>query len=353
MFKYSASHLENLNTNDIKTSFQGKCVNKHSFIDELVEGIKLLRQNRLEEASSTFLNIYEKSQKEITITTTYETEFSTLEKVALMAEAIALYYFCASFKKQQTGDSLSQFGYLCYTAGIHTVLRNLLSIIEKNRKKFKSTYNDYLRMLFEKIDTEVYQILKEKFDSISGAEKTNAFNALTETIDKILKLTNPTDPKIRELAVKLARRYPAGDFKQARRIFEFVRDEIFYIYDPLGVEEIQTCEETLKLKSGDCEDKIILLVSLLEAIGFETCLFIADTNNDGFPDHIFAGVYLPDAPEYCKPFPNQLLSNGKNYHDLVPMDPTYEDSDFGVIPIIDLEIQKIVDVSTGKVINPT
>ena len=326
-------------------------MSKHSLIEELVKGINLLRQNRLEEASSTFLDIYERSHKEITVAATYEREFSTLERVALMAEAVALYYFCTSFKKQQVGDSFSQFGYLCYTAGIHTVLRNLLSVIGKTRKKFGLTYSDYLSTLFEKIDAEVYQLLKEKFNSISGVEKTKAFDSLTETINKILKLINSTDPKIRELAVKIARRYPAGDFKQARRIFEFVRDEIFYIYDPLGVEEVQTCEETLKLKSGDCEDKIILLVSLLEAIGFETCLFIADTNNDGFPDHIFAGVYLPNAPEYCKPFPNKLLSNGKNYHDWVPMDPTYEDSDFGVIPIIDLEIQKIIDVSTGNVLD--
>ncbi|MFQ6052059.1 MAG: transglutaminase domain-containing protein [Candidatus Hydrothermarchaeota archaeon] len=59
-----------------------------------------------------------------------------------------------------------------------------------------------------------------------------------------------------------------------KRIFYYVRDEIRYQHDVLGLEVWQTPSETLKIKKGDCEDKAILLGSMLRTINSPEEVFI-------------------------------------------------------------------------------
>lgn len=50
----------------------------------------------------------------------------------------------------------------------------------------------------------------------------------------------------------------------------WVRDRIVYVYDPRDVEWVQTPPKTLLLGTGDCDDKIVLLLTMLESVGFDT-----------------------------------------------------------------------------------
>jgi len=50
----------------------------------------------------------------------------------------------------------------------------------------------------------------------------------------------------------------------------WVRDRIAYVYDPNGAEMLQTPPRTLSIGTGDCDDKVILLLAMLESIGFDT-----------------------------------------------------------------------------------
>jgi transglutaminase-like putative cysteine protease len=52
-----------------------------------------------------------------------------------------------------------------------------------------------------------------------------------------------------------------------RAIGNFVRDRIMYVRDPVSVERVQTPEATLKLKTGDCDDKATLTAAMLESVG--------------------------------------------------------------------------------------
>jgi hypothetical protein len=67
---------------------------------------------------------------------------------------------------------------------------------------------------------------------------------------------------------------------QVAKLYNFISQEIEYYSDPRTDEYIQTPEQTLELKGGDCEDLSILLFSLLENIGVKSYL--------GFTyDHVF------------------------------------------------------------------
>lgn len=68
--------------------------------------------------------------------------------------------------------------------------------------------------------------------------------------------------------ITLAAGVPQKDWTgEARAIQQWVRDRIRYVRDPAGLELVQTPEETLRIKSGDCDDKSVLAGTLLQAIG--------------------------------------------------------------------------------------
>lgn len=55
----------------------------------------------------------------------------------------------------------------------------------------------------------------------------------------------------------------------------FARDRITYVPDPVDVEQLQTPPRTLTIGTGDCDDKAILLATLLQSVGFRQVRFIA------------------------------------------------------------------------------
>jgi transglutaminase-like putative cysteine protease len=59
----------------------------------------------------------------------------------------------------------------------------------------------------------------------------------------------------------------------AECFYNFFRDSLRYVHDPRPLrarqDRVQYAAETLKLKSGDCEDFTILMVSLLESVGIQ------------------------------------------------------------------------------------
>lgn len=76
---------------------------------------------------------------------------------------------------------------------------------------------------------------------------------------------------IRLLAQKLTRYLPQKNYtREVRALHHFVQNKIRYVKDIRGVETIQTPIQTLQIGSGDCDDKSIMVASLLESIGHET-----------------------------------------------------------------------------------
>lgn len=95
-----------------------------------------------------------------------------------------------------------------------------------------------------------------------------------------------THPQIRELALQLTRGLQQKDYAgEAQRLFDYVQKRIRYVRDINGVETLQTPLKTLEYGAGDCDDKAILLSTLLQAIGHES-RFIAIGTKPGTLSHV-------------------------------------------------------------------
>lgn len=66
-----------------------------------------------------------------------------------------------------------------------------------------------------------------------------------------------------------------GEWTEAETLFHFVRDDVRYIPDVLGVETLTEPAFVLQRCSGDCDDKATLLAALLESVGRPTRFVLA------------------------------------------------------------------------------
>lgn len=69
-----------------------------------------------------------------------------------------------------------------------------------------------------------------------------------------------------------------------RALQHFVRDGIAYVYDPRGLEMIQTPPRTLNRGMGDCDDKAILVATFMEQVGLPTRFMAVGGSGGGWGD---------------------------------------------------------------------
>lgn len=99
-----------------------------------------------------------------------------------------------------------------------------------------------------------------------------------------------TNPEIRSKAAALIQHLPQKDYEnEVAAIFSFVQNRIRYVRDIRNVETVHYAEQILKQAHGDCDDKAILLASLLEAVGKPT-RFVAVAFEPGHYSHVFTDV---------------------------------------------------------------
>ena len=97
---------------------------------------------------------------------------------------------------------------------------------------------------------------------------------------------SPTQ-EIRHLALSLIAILPARRWgAEVEALHAFVRDDIRYARDPVGIESVATPEKTLQLRAGDCDDKSTLLAAMLESIGHPS-RFVAVGFNGGNFSHVY------------------------------------------------------------------
>jgi hypothetical protein len=303
----------------------------------LQDAISNLHEEKIEEAISLLSKARKEVIKQISSEAITPEMYNLLLNLSTLTYLGMLHYLAVGHRTTKEVDSIAKLACLSESLGISNIIDGVfLPLLMIDDSMARQKFLPLLRQCEscrEDLSKEVGQLVNT-FRNCRGREQ----EQYNDSIKTVIKAVNPGSEQVRALALQLGRRFEAGNFKQARRIYEYVRDEIHYMPDPLPFEDIQPPETTLKRLSGDCDDKAILLCSLLLAIGFETALFFADTDGDGMADHVYSSVHIPSAPDLYKPFMNKKIA-GKDLRDWIPLDPTSEDLDFGVITFDDLEIK--------------
>lgn len=128
----------------------------------------------------------------------------------------------------------------------------------------------------------------EEYSTPNGPHYLMEFKDLDEQLRLLRSLISQfrMRPVIRDLAVKIVKDAgaPMRDKKaQAVAIGRWMRDNIYYIHEL--PERFQTPTETLRKKSGDCDDFTTLTCSLLESIGVPSIMVVMQV--EGRWCHIF------------------------------------------------------------------
>lgn len=303
----------------------------------LHDAISKLREGKIEEA----LSLLSKARKEVIRQVSSEAltseAYNLLINVSFLTYLGMLHYLAIEKKTAKEMDNVAKLVCTSEALGISNLIDGIflpLMMFDefKARQKFLPLVQQ-CETCREDLPKEIARLVNS-IKNCPGLEQEQYIDSMKQIVEAV----DPGSQEVRALALQLGRRFEAGNFKQARRIYEYVRDEIHYMPDPLPFEDIQSPNITLGRLSGDCDDQAILLCSLLLAIGFETALFFADTDGDNMADHVYSAVHIPDAPELYKPFVNKKIAE-KNLHDWIPLDPTCEDLDFGVLTLESLEIK--------------
>ena len=120
-------------------------------------------------------------------------------------------------------------------------------------------------------------------DGVAGVQTTLGMMA------KLVK-RGKTNPAIRSKAVALVQNLRQKDrLGEIDAIFRFVRDGIRYVRDINNVETLHWPEQVMAQESGDCDDKVVLVNSLLQSIGYRT-RFVAVGFSPGMFSHVLPEV---------------------------------------------------------------
>jgi hypothetical protein len=119
-----------------------------------------------------------------------------------------------------------------------------------------------------------------------------------------------TDLNVRDTALAVVRRAgitPKNYGGEITALFRFVRDQVRYVKDPVGVELVHSPGEVLKRMAGDCDDKAVLLSALLQSVGHKTRFEVVAVRPGEF-HHVtirvlVAGKWVPLDPTVEKAVP--------------------------------------------------
>ncbi len=167
----------------------------------------------------------------------------------------------------------------------------------------------------------------------------NAFRAWYG--DAVRGFTEP-DAQVRELAANLTRGKTTREAK-LRALFDFVADDIRYVNYVSGEWWLPNRpQQLLARREGDCDDKAILLITLLKAVGIEAQEVMVQTRMTGEPSIVRAsGAAIPLFDHGIAFLPGP---NGGTY-----LDATSPQSRLGPLPSMDaravaLRLDGVADV---------
>lgn len=130
-----------------------------------------------------------------------------------------------------------------------------------------------------------------------GIEKADGRSVLLAkggNTDDIIKAILKTIPEVRQQTARFSRRF-SPDRAGMQALWKWVRDNIRYIEDPLGVQWIREPARLWKDREGDCKSFTVFIVSVLENIGLDYTIRFTNTMKPGGRrvNHVYPVAMLP------------------------------------------------------------
>lgn len=153
--------------------------------------------------------------------------------------------------------------------------------IEENISEYGHTLKWFNSFILE-VDRDVYYLYRAMNNRLS---KINGTPYLTEEDLKKRINANAGDTLIQDIIAKLEEGANDNTISLSKQIIKFVQEDISYLNDPNERDYAKFPYETIYDGGGDCEDKAILMCSLLKNSGYDVCLVV-------FSDHVGLGVTM-------------------------------------------------------------
>lgn len=115
-----------------------------------------------------------------------------------------------------------------------------------------------------------------------------------------------SDPLILRAAVGIVYLMPEhSQHAEAEALFNYVRDFVRYVRDPVGLESLTIPPVVLQRQVGDCDDQSTLLATLLEAVGYPTRFVLAGYQSRDY-EHVFLETFVNGEWFACDPILKQF-----------------------------------------------
>jgi transglutaminase-like putative cysteine protease len=115
------------------------------------------------------------------------------------------------------------------------------------------------------------------------------------TLDQMEKLTlaGCRDLALVDLAGEIAMESAAArdTLGQAAGLLQWVRETVYYLPDPVGVELVREPGALISRGAGDCDDMSVLLAALASCIGIPVRFVAIATTPEGF-DHVYPELWI-------------------------------------------------------------
>lgn len=125
-----------------------------------------------------------------------------------------------------------------------------------------------------------------------------------QTIEMMQKLVASAkrDNNVRKVVGQAIQKCKAKDyFGYAKALYEWVRDNIKYAYDPHNVEFLEAPSRVLENKIGDCDSQDMLLCAMFEQVGLQSQFVTikADASRPNEYTHVYTRVLIPKVGWIC------------------------------------------------------
>jgi hypothetical protein len=103
------------------------------------------------------------------------------------------------------------------------------------------------------------------------------------------------DLLLREKALQITDGCAGHDFNcEIDALFQYCRDQIIYRRDPIEQERVQDAKRTIfRFNSGDCDDKVVCLATLLGTLGHKTRFKVLGQQRGSY-SHVYMEVQRKD-----------------------------------------------------------